>query len=182
MQRKGWLPEEDWKRVQRSVPIACADVVPIARGTSGPEIGLICRTTPHQGTRWVTIGGRILLNEPLRVAVNRQVREALGDEVRVQLYAPPITIVEYFSRRLKGLPYDPRQHAIGVTYAVRVTGRIRARGEALEFRWFSRKTLPSPREIGFGQNQMLVDCLRTLDGSVLGHWRTARQPAISPKS
>jgi ADP-ribose pyrophosphatase YjhB (NUDIX family) len=118
----------------------------------------------------MTIGGRVLLNESLQEAVNRQVRETLGAEVRLRLYKRPIAVVEYFSRRLKGLPYDPRQHAIGLTYAVRLSGRTRPQGEALEFCWFSRSTLPSPKKIGFGQGKMLAECLRSLGGSAFEHW------------
>ena len=84
MRRAGWLSEEDWKRVQHSMPIVCADVLPARRGRKGLEIGLIRRETPHQGTRWVTVGGRILLNEPIRKALQRfqgnvsQAAKALG--------------------------------------------------------------------------------------------------------
>src|SRR5689334_4261830 len=120
MRRAGWLSEEDWKQVQRSVPIVCADVLPVRRGRSGVEVGLICRDTPHQGARWVTVGGRILLNEPVRKALDRQVRETLGEAVRAKFEHTPIAIVEYFSRRIRGEAFDPRQHAVGLTYVARV--------------------------------------------------------------
>src|SRR4051812_20812983 len=29
MSRRGWLSDEDWRRVQRSVPVVCADVLPV---------------------------------------------------------------------------------------------------------------------------------------------------------
>jgi ADP-ribose pyrophosphatase YjhB (NUDIX family) len=163
MTARAWLSENDWHLVQKSVPIACADVLPIRDTAKGIEIGLIYRHTPHQGTRWVTIGGRILLNEPLHDAVTRQMRETLGGRVHCVVADYPIAVVQYFSRRIKGHAYDPRQHAIGLTYAVRLSGRIGARGEALEFRWFSRAELPSTRHIGFGQSRMLIDCWTKLE-------------------
>lgn len=162
MRKAGWLSDGDWKRVQRSVPIVCADVLPVRRGRKGVEIGLICRETPHQGTRWVTVGGRVLLNEPIRKALARQVRETLGASVRAEFSTEPIAVVEYFSRMIRGEAFDPRQHAVGLTYVARMGGKVQPQGEALEFAWFTRESLPVA-EIGFGQDKMLVECLEKLE-------------------
>lgn len=167
---RGWLSERDWKAVQRAVPIACADVLPIRDGRDGVEVGLICRETPQQGNRWVTVGGRILLNETVRKAVVRQVRETLGPGLKCQVAHYPIAIVEYVSRHSKAKPFDPRQHAIGLTYVVRLSGRVQAGGEAFEFGWFTRRTLPPARAIGFGQHSMLLECFERLQHHAIKGW------------
>jgi ADP-ribose pyrophosphatase YjhB (NUDIX family) len=168
---RGWLSEQDWKAVQKAVPIACADVLPIREGRDGVEAGLICRDTPQQGKRWVTVGGRVLLDEKVRDAVLRQVHETLGPGVKCKVAHYPIAIVEYVSRRANGKPFDPRQHAIGLTYVVRLSGSVQAGGEAFEFGWFTRRTLPPAREIGFGQRPMLLECFDRLEQNCIEGWR-----------
>ena len=50
-----WLDAADWKWVQDTMPIPCADAVPVRLGEDGQtveHVGLIYRNTPHQGMRW----------------------------------------------------------------------------------------------------------------------------------
>ena len=43
-----WLSDALWKQVQASVPVACADVLPLrVAGGRVREVGLIHRDTPH---------------------------------------------------------------------------------------------------------------------------------------
>ena len=160
-----WLSDPDWRIVQRRVPIACVDVLPLRRRTSGStQVGLIYRQTPHQGRRWCLIGGRLFRNEPLQTAVIRQVKEALGSKARCVLNGPvqPLLVVEYLSRRRKGSLFDPRQHAVSLTFSVQVSGRAKPAGEALDFRWFNLEDLPSSKLFGFGQKKVVLECARRL--------------------
>ena len=62
----------------------------------------------------------------------------------------------------RGEYFDPRQHAIGLTYAVELSGIFVPQGEALDFKWFSISKIHELEEIGFGQKQLIIDCLREL--------------------
>jgi ADP-ribose pyrophosphatase YjhB (NUDIX family) len=162
---QGWLIDEHWKKIQRRVPVTCVDVLPITESVSGGiELGLIYRDTPHQGRRWCLIGGRLFRNEPFRRAVLRQVHDALGSGVRcvVNKAIQPLFVAEYFSQRLKGSLFDPRQHAVGLIFTVNIRGIISTSGETLDFRWFNSHELPIPRLFGFGQYRVVTECASRL--------------------
>jgi ADP-ribose pyrophosphatase YjhB (NUDIX family) len=165
-----WLSPADWRMVQASVPIACVDVIPVrsTRASAGAadvgsfdSIGLILRDTPHQGRRWCLVGGRMLRNESFAQAIGRQLRETLGPDATFDLPAPiqPAYVAQYFTEPRSAGLHDPRQHALGNTFIVRVTGETRAQGEAHEFRWFPVDALPTAEEFGFGQDRVLAACL-----------------------
>jgi ADP-ribose pyrophosphatase YjhB (NUDIX family) len=159
------LPAALWRTIQASVPILCVDVLPLRRVETGQrEVGLIRRDTPHQGERWCLIGGRVGLNEPIAQAVDREVREALGEAARCE-WTPtsqPHRIVEYFSDGRPGALLDPRQHALSLTFWVEISGPLTLGGEARDFQWFETRGLPDPAEFGFGQDQVVADCIEQL--------------------
>jgi len=163
-EKDAWLPEGEWRALQQRIPVPCVDVLPVRKRDGKIEMGLIYRATPHQGRRWCLIGGRLRRNESLRAAVIRQVREALGPEVQCVLAAriQPVLVVEYFSRRARGSLFDPRQHAIGLTFAAKVRGNIQPTGGAVDFRWFTLHQLPKSKCFGFGQKKVVLDCIRRL--------------------
>jgi ADP-ribose pyrophosphatase YjhB (NUDIX family) len=155
----GWLPEDDWQRIQDSVPVACVDVL-IWRphmASGGREVGLILRDTPHEGQRWCLVGGRLLLDECLVDAVRRQVWDTLATEP-VEVAPQPLHVAEYARESRQG-PHDPRKHAIGMTWAVQLSGTPAARGEGRDFRWFAQEDLPV---LGFGQQDVVMSVLGAL--------------------
>ena len=76
-----WLPDDEWRKVQKCLPITCVDVLPF-RLDKGEirEFGLILRNTPHQGEQWCLIGGRLQYNELRIEGVGRGIIDALGDK------------------------------------------------------------------------------------------------------
>jgi ADP-ribose pyrophosphatase YjhB (NUDIX family) len=161
-----WLSDEEWKRAQATLPICCVDVVPVRRGPADrvEAVGMILRDTPHQGRRWCLVGGRMLRDESMAQAVARQIRETLGDAARFQIdpAAQPQYVAQYFTTEQPVGLLDPRQHAIGLTFIVEITGEINTRGEAFEFRWFAPGSL-AQEQCGFGQDAVVRACLR-IDG------------------
>jgi ADP-ribose pyrophosphatase YjhB (NUDIX family) len=160
-----WLADDDWKWAQDSLPIACADVVPVRlddAGKSIEQIGLIFRQTPHQGRRWCMVGGRMWRNESLAEAAGRQLRETLGPAVQFEIDAnrQPDFVAQYFTTSRSIGFVDPRQHAITLVIVVPIAGEITAMGEAESFRWFSPDDLPKPGEWGFGQDRVVENCVR----------------------
>ena len=162
-----WLPTDEWRRVQRCLPIVCVDVLPIRRLQGEiQDFGLILRETPHQGRQWCLIGGRLQYNELLTEGVERELREALGDNINYTYFGngEPLKVAQYLPTPDKGELYDPRQHALGLTFAVELSGSFTQQGEALEFAWFPAAGLAEMEGIGFGQKPMLIECLRRLLG------------------
>ena len=89
--------------------------------------------------------------------MNRWQRESsgkrgdLGQAIAITLTddPQPVYVGQYFTsqRRIGGT--DPRQHAIGLTFALEISGEIRPQGEALDFRWFEPGKLPAAPGIWF---------------------------------
>lgn len=173
------LNEDDWRWVQGAIPILCVDAIPIRFVDGGPlQIGLVLRETPHQGTRWCFLGGRVRRGETLDEALQREWSAALGDacEPGQRLGANP-WVVEYRPDSKQGRPHDPRKHAIGLTYAVQAAGVPRARGvEAIEFRWFDPGDL-NGEMMGFGQETVVPRVLLGLT-EVLFRDRSSRSGSI----
>ncbi len=64
-------------------------------------------------------------------------------------------VIEYFSRPAIGEFYDPRKHAVSVTYSGRCRGEAKADGkEARQFDWFNRDELAA-LDYGFGQGKVI---------------------------
>lgn len=160
------LPLSQWRRIQQSVPICCADVLVLQLAgksrKSIQNVGLIFRHTPHQGDRWCTVGGRVFHNESLAQAVQRQLVETLGTHITFSTTRldQPTYVVQYFTTKRPHALLDPRQHAIGMTFCVPVEGTPMARGEALSFGWFPPDAIPSARQFGFGQRLVVEQCLK----------------------
>lgn len=163
---KTWLSPSQWKFVQASVPIVCVDVLPVRFSRASPDtiraIGLILRDTPHQGRKWCLVGGRLLYGESLRAAIVRQVTETLGSGMRLHLGRDPkpVTVIQYSPTNLMPFVLDPRQHAVSLTYALQLTGSPKPQGEAVAYKWFDVRSLPSPEECGFGHHGVATSCLR----------------------
>lgn len=150
------LPAELWRTIQASVPIFCVDVVPLRRGPRGLELGLIRRETPSGEQRWCFIGGRLLLDELIEEAVQRELNDAIGTSLRhVEEEAPRPLLVEYRRSGGNHEPVDPRQHAVSSTRFLWMAGEGIAHGiEALEFRWWPSPDL-SKDIMGFGQHTII---------------------------
>ncbi len=136
------------------MPILCVDVLlsPRERPTT---IGLIRRATYDGGNGWCLVGGRVLRNEHLSTAVERHVAATLGDDLRVDLSTLAMrTVVEYFTEPGAGDFFDPRKHAVALTYTAICDGMPHPRGEALGFRWFDIGDLGNI-DFGFGQGNVI---------------------------
>ena len=157
-----WMPDEDYEFIQAHVPILCVDVLLSPVGDPR-QVGLIRRAAPD-GDAWCLIGGRVLRNEPLPAAVERHVEATLGTTVHVDLSTLELgAVIEYFTERGASGFYDPRKHAVAITYAAscECTGEPEALGEAFEFAWFKIDQL-SEVSFGFGQGDAVARVLKKL--------------------
>lgn len=168
-----WLEPADWTWAQMNLPIVCVDILPIrcARGEAHQveSIGLIKRITERGSLGWCLVGGRLLLRESLTSAIKRQIKETLGNQVRISLPVDPIPILiaQYAPSGRPPFYLDPRKHSIGITYAVEVKGTANPRGEAVAFQWFRIGELPPPMQFGFNQDRIVKKCLVSLRKSCI---------------
>jgi ADP-ribose pyrophosphatase YjhB (NUDIX family) len=160
------LPAEDYELVKASVPILCVDVLLSPVGHPR-QVALIRRATYQGGEGWCLVGGRVLRNEHLPAAVERHVVATLGPAVRIDRSTLELgAVIEYFTKPDLGEFYDPRKHAVALTYAAscECTGEPEALGEALEFGWFKIDQL-SGVNFGFGQGEAVARVLEKLGRS-----------------
>ncbi len=165
--KNAWLSPEEWAQAQHQMPIACVDALPIRLSSergSVESVGLILRHTAIEGDRWCLTGGRILHGETVSEAIDRHVRTTLGDAVTWHSGTgeQPLWVHQYFPDPRVGYGLDPRQHAVALTYAVRLQGDPAPKGEALDFRWFDVAELDRV-PFGFGQGDVARACLTALE-------------------
>ena len=157
-----WLSDEEYEFIRAKVPILCVDVL-LSPNDDPRQVGLIRRAAPD-GDAWCLIGGRVLRNERLAAAAERHVAATLGTGVRVDRSTLELgAVIEYFTERGPDGFYDPRKHAVAITYAAscECTGEPEALGEAFEFAWFKIDQL-SEVSFGFGQGDAVARVLKKL--------------------
>lgn len=130
--RRWQCPRCGWVFYNNPVPATVAIVV-------GPRGILLCRRAapPYRGT-WDLAGGFLEADEPPERGLRREVREELGARVERARFRG--FLVDRYGRG--GIP------VLALVYEVRVAGRIGARSDVSEVRWFARDALPW-RRIGF---------------------------------
>lgn len=130
--RRWRCPRCGWTFYDNPVPATVAIV-------RGPRGVLLCRraAAPYRGT-WDLAGGFLEVGERPERGLRRELREELGARVR--------------SARFVGFEidrYGPGGAAVlGLVFEVRLVGRVRARSDVSEVRWFPRNAIPW-RQIGF---------------------------------
>lgn len=102
--------------------------------------------------------------ESLSEGVQRQVAEALGRHIKlfIRTDQQPLYVAQYSPARRRPFVLDPRQHSVGLTYAVEVDGIPNPGKEAIQFEWFKIASVPRARQFGFGQDSVIKTCLRLL--------------------
>jgi ADP-ribose pyrophosphatase YjhB (NUDIX family) len=158
-----WVPEDDYELIKANVPILCVDVL-LSPSDNPQQVALIRRATYEGGDGWCLVGGRVLRNEHLSAAVERHVAATLGAVVQVDRSTLELgAVIEYFTEPGIGDFYDPRKHAVALTYSAscECTGEPEALGEAFEFGWFKIDQL-SEVNFGFGQGDVVARVLKKL--------------------
>lgn len=156
-----WIPDDEYARIRTLVPIVCVDLLPLSPEEN--RVGLILRDTYGGGRGWCMVGGAVMINESLEEALDRHVRSSLGDDVQFEpTKARHHRAFQYFSQRRPGELFDPRKHAVALAFSGVVSGPVKPRGEALDFKWFPKGRLPAGWQFGFEQNRPVFEILREL--------------------
>lgn len=148
------LSDKEWESMQRVIPIACVDFVPMRRDPGGcVEIGLIQRAAPFPDTPevWCHLGGRVRRDETVAEAMSRHAQTLIGGYLNLAGCRRPHALMEFFptpratgtsveldGRTVEVNGVDPRKHAISVCYLVEAQGDFKAveGGEAHDFAWY----------------------------------------------
>lgn len=144
-----YLPAEIYAEIERAIPIACVDFVPLRESESkATEVGLILRQSPF-GIVWCHLGGRILRGETMAGAIRRHALDTLGTAVALSGDPQPNYVYQWFPPDVapEDAPVhgdDPRKHAIGLSFVVQLVGQPSAANEALDFSYFPLDALPDP--------------------------------------
>jgi ADP-ribose pyrophosphatase YjhB (NUDIX family) len=168
--RYGKLPYWRYRLLLGQVPIACVDLMPVRQRNGRTQIGLIKRRDERGGVRWAMLGGGVWRGETIAAALDRHVKETLGEEATIELpdgQEHPPAVGQYFPQLRPGFGHDPRKHSIAVSYWAALSGETTAMGEAEDFDWFDLAAIPPDSEFGYGHELIvarLVENLTTRDG------------------
>jgi len=75
--RKGFISDEEYKKIVTQLPLPCVDVVVVYEG----KFILGKRRIEPAGGEWWPPGGRVLIGELLKDAVNRKLKDDLGIDI-----------------------------------------------------------------------------------------------------
>lgn len=125
------IPAALYKKIQRSVPIVCVDLIVI----SGKKFLLVKRRYEPEAGRWFFPGGRMLKNELAIESARRKLKEETG---LVGRDFKLIGLFEYLSTN--GRFKNSSTHTPCLVFIARVAknARVRIDSENTEFQWFSR--------------------------------------------
>tara|TARA_B100000378_G_scaffold249645_1_gene223154 strand:+ start:208 stop:669 length:462 start_codon:yes stop_codon:yes gene_type:complete len=135
--------------MERSMPIACVDFVPVRNTADGHrEVGVILRNSPF-GKVWCHLGGRIQRGETIRDALQRHAADTLGTTLVLTDDPQPTRVHQWFPHDLQhdleiDHGDDPRKHAIGLSFVVELDGDPSPQNEALDFAFVPADALPEP--------------------------------------
>lgn len=134
------------------MPAVTVDVVVLRHNKEGKEVLLIKRKNEPFRNYWALPGGFIDIDEDLKDAALRELREETGiiaDSAK-QLFAV-------------GTPgRDPRHRTISIVYYVKYdeeTMQTTAGDDAIETRWFDVTNLP---ELAFDHNHIIIKALQKI--------------------
>lgn len=152
--RSRWIPDELFQTIQKSVPIACVDLLLLRTKAGGIETLLIKRRIYPEEGKWCLIGGRILKDEHTKDTIKRQAKTELGVSVSI---IPPWSEIMPFAV-FNDPVSDKQKHFVVLVYPVIVTkGILKASGpEFSEARWFPLDKLPPAARIGFYHAKLLA--------------------------
>lgn len=144
-----YLPPDLYATIERSIPFACVDFVPVRETESGKQqVGLILRESPF-GQVWCHLGGRILHGETIAQALQRHAVDSLSTSLRISGDPQPSWVYQWFPPALApdggwAFGTDPRKHSIGLSFVTTLESDPAPRNEALDFAFFDVDTLPQP--------------------------------------
>lgn len=153
-----WIPDKLFQIIQRSIPIACVDLIIIRKNNNDIiETLLIKRKIYPEIGKWCLIGGRIIKGERVSDTIRRQAKIELG--VSVDIVSPWNETTPIIS--LSDPLSDTQKHFVVLVYPVTISeGQIRESGpEFSEAKWFTLEK--TPNVLGFAHRRELDSFIKT---------------------
>lgn len=152
-----WMNEEEYELVTNLTPIPTVNLI-ILRGIGeNLEVLLLIRKTGYAKGRWCIIGGRVMLGEVLKEAINRHAAD-LGVKVRI---IPPFehNFPCYIDDRIN---QDKTKQPCSLIYPVEIiSGEVREEGEEYRgYKWFLVNDLP---KIAYRQKLQIQKAVEQLE-------------------
>jgi len=120
------LPYAEFMAIYHKVPRAAVDLVIITK----EGVLLTKRAIPPYKGMWHIPGGTILLNEPVKHAIDRIAKDELGVKVKI---IKPLGIIEYFE--------EDGRHTVSNAHLVEiVSGKLRGSKQGEEIYFFDKIT------------------------------------------
>lgn len=166
-----WLSPENLQQVRAQVPMVYVNIIPVRLDHCGEieAVALLLSGDADKGMARSLVGGRVLINEPIRRAIIRHLEKDLGP-MAIPLLPPsivPFSVVEYLS--VPGSAYyDARQHAVAICYIIPIQGECKASEDALDIAWYTKEECWLPEvtdQISEGHALVLQQALTHLGAS-----------------
>lgn len=161
----GWLSDRELKHVRSELPLLYVNVVPVRIGPAGEvtQVGLLLRVDEDMMSR-ALVAGRVFYHERIRDAIIRNLEKDLGPVAlpQVPTSPTPFAIAEYLPTPGASQFFDPRQHAVALSYVVPVNGECEPSQNALDIVWLTPEEAASDEvasEMTGGQHIVLRQAL-----------------------
>ncbi len=140
-----------FQTIQKSMPVACVDLIVLRKNKGVVETLLIKRKLYPEEGKWCLIGGRILKGEYARDTIKRQALKEFGVSVKILPPWNEMMPLGTFSDPVS----DKQKHFVVLVYPIIITkGKLKKEGpEYSEAKWFPLNKLP--KIIGFNQKKWL---------------------------
>jgi ADP-ribose pyrophosphatase YjhB (NUDIX family) len=167
-----WLPGYLYAMVRRCMPIACVDVLPYEIDDRGDVWIYPIVRDGEDGRRkgLALVGGRVRHGEDLLEAIGRHVHTTFGPHVT---WTPPDVsrpevVAQYFPQQRPDAGFDPRQHAIALSYPLEIHGSLGlpAGSEAHDIVPFLLPDRPGRRDVVFQQGHVVDALIAAVEDAV----------------
>ena len=134
IQKDGFIPDEDYKKIIENVPICCVDLVILHNN----KILLVFRKNEPAKNKWWFPGGRIYKNEKLKDAVSRKAYGEVGLKIEI------IKKIGVYELMFDKGPFNDLKsgvHGVNICFLVKPVDnnfKIKCDGDSLGHKWFSQ--------------------------------------------
>ncbi len=143
------MSNKEYVLVTEKTPIPTVNLVFLRRKQQRWETLLLIRKTGYAKGSWCIIGGRVMMRETLKKAIDRHAKDLA---VKVKILAPFNSNFPSFIDDRNN--QDKTKHPISLIYPVKIiSGVVRDEGDEYKgFKWFPINQLP---KIAYGQKKQI---------------------------
>ncbi len=156
MKNSFWMSDKEYQLVTNKTSIPTVNVVILKDAEKGLEVLLVVRKTGYAKGAWCIIGGRVRINELIKVAIQRHASD-LGVKIKI---IPPFNpnFPSFIDDRRN---QDKTKHPISLIFPAKIiSGKLKEEGEEYKgYKWFPFDKLP---KIAYGQKLQIQKTIEQL--------------------